>query len=309
MRRIRNKAFYFLILSFVFLFLAGRMHFGLDKKITVEEAAGINSSQAKLVHSSTILKEEVKTEKLSEQDLIATDSVAITRPVAVTHPGSEAEPPLSRGELNEEYYKVAKVVDGDTIDIIMNGQTERLRLIGINTPETVDPRKPVECFGREASDNAKKLLSGQEVRVEADASQEDRDKYGRLLRYVWRRDGLFYNLEAIKDGFAYEYTYQIPYQYQEDFKAAQKNAEENKLGLWADGACGEKNINSTNVSSSTKSSCVIKGNIGADNIKIYHLPECSYYKQTVVDESKGEKWFCSEAEAIAAGWRKAKNCP
>ena len=190
----------------------------------------------------------------------------------------------------------------------MNGRTERLRLIGINTPEIVDPRKPVECFGREASDNAKKLLTGAQVKIAADPSQDDKDIYGRLLRYVWRADGLFYNLEAIKDGFAYEYTYQVPYQYQKEFKDAQKFAQDNKLGLWADGACGQKNISAAK-GIAASSTCLIKGNIGSTGEKIYHLPDCPYYNQTVINESQGEKWFCTEAEALAAGWRKAKNCP
>ena len=213
------------------------------------------------------------------------------------------------------YYPVLKVVDGDTIDIGIDGKTERLRLIGINTPEIVDPRKPVECFGREASDNAHKLLDGAEVKIAADPTQDDKDIYGRLLRYVWRADGLFYNLEAIKDGFAYEYTYQLPYIYQKDFKAAQKYAQDNSLGFWADGACNKKNIvpalknNSSAVSSSTDKNCVIKGNINSGGVKIYHLPNCPYYKQTIINESQGEKWFCTEAQALTAGWRKAGNCP
>jgi micrococcal nuclease len=289
MRRIKNKTFYFLILGFVFLFLISRLHFNQNQKITAEDIVKTNSASAKLINqSSATLKEKIETE----------ENNASSSPIK-----------FSAQNISQKYYKVVKVVDGDTIDIIMNGKTERLRLIGINTPEVVDPRKTVECFGREASDNAKKLLSGQEVRVEADLTQDDRDKYGRLLRYVWRRDGLFYNLEAIKDGFAYEYTYQLPYIYQKDFKAAQKYAEDNKLGLWADGACGVKNIKPAAISGSAKSGCVIKGNIGAKGDKIYHLPNCPYYKNTVINESQGEKWFCSETEAIAAGWRKAKNCP
>jgi len=136
-----------------------------------------------------------------------------------------------------KYFEVIKVVDGDTVDVKINGKTERLRLIGINTPETVDPRKPVECFGREASAKAKELLLNQKVFLEADDTQDERDKYGRLLRYLYREDGLFYNLEIIKQGYAYEYTYQVPYIYQQQFKAAEDYARENKLGLWAEGAC------------------------------------------------------------------------
>ncbi|MDD5527936.1 MAG: thermonuclease family protein [Patescibacteria group bacterium] len=292
---LKNKTLLLLIIGFVFLFLASRAHFGADQKITAKQAAGADAARA----------------ELSRQNLIATDSESITPPAS---PGSA---PISRGELKSEYYPVAKVVDGDTIDIIINGKTERLRLIGINTPEVVDPRKPVECFGREASDNAKKLLTGAEVRISADPSQDDRDIYGRLLRYVWRADGLFYNLAAIHDGFAYEYTYKSPYQYQREFKDAQKFAQDNFLGLWAQGACRKGNQSAgrgagNNPAAEVKaadSGCLIKGNIGSTGDKIYHLPGCPYYNQTVIDESKGEKWFCTEAEALAAGWRKAKNCP
>lgn len=134
-------------------------------------------------------------------------------------------------------YKVSKVVDGDTLDIIIDGKTERVRLIGINTPEVVDPRKTVECFGKEASDKAKETLSGKSVYIESDSSQGDKDKYGRLLRYVFIDEDIIFNKMMIEGGFAYEYTYEVPYKYQEEFKRAQKDAELNKRGLWADGAC------------------------------------------------------------------------
>lgn len=145
-------------------------------------------------------------------------------------------------EANKVYYRVVKIVDGDTIDVDIDGKVERLRLIGINTPETVDPRRPVECFGKEASGKAKELLSGEEVELESDPTQDDRDKYGRLLRYVRTKEGFFYNLEIIKQGYAYEYTYDLPYKYQKEFKAAQNEAKNANRGLWADGACGQRNI-------------------------------------------------------------------
>jgi len=128
---------------------------------------------------------------------------------------------------------VRKVVDGDTIEVDLNGQKETIRMIGINTPETVDPRKPVECFGKEASNKGKEVLTGHDVRLEADPTQTDRDKYNRLLRYVFRDDGLFYNQFMVEQGYAYEYTYDAPYQYQKVFKDAQTEAETNGRGLWS----------------------------------------------------------------------------
>jgi micrococcal nuclease len=135
------------------------------------------------------------------------------------------------------YYTVTKVIDGDTIDVDIDGATERLRLIGIDTPEVVDPRKPVECFGQEASKKALELLLNKKVRLEPDITQENRDKYGRLLRYIYREDGLFYNKWIIENGYAHEYTYVIPYKFQAEFQKAENFARENLLGLWHPEAC------------------------------------------------------------------------
>jgi micrococcal nuclease len=216
---------------------------------------------------------------------------------------------------SEKYYQVLRIVDGDTIDIAIDGKRERVRLIGINTPESVDPRKSVECFGLEASMRASKLLEGRKIIFEPDGSQDTRDKYGRLLGYIKRDDGLFYNLEIIRDGYAYEYTYQSAYKYQDEFKEAEKFARENKRGLWADGACGGKDIKNVpgigdgaSTSGGKNPNCTIKGNINSKKEKIYHLRGCDSYDKTVIDEKTGERWFCSEEEAKSAGWRKALNC-
>jgi micrococcal nuclease len=133
--------------------------------------------------------------------------------------------------------RVVEVVDGDTLDVELDGQRARLRLIGMNTPETVDPRQPVECFGKEASERAKQLLSGQTVQLEADPSQGERDKYDRLLRYVWLPGGRLFNLEMIAQGYAFEYTYETPYKYQAAFQQAQQHAREAQAGLWAPNTC------------------------------------------------------------------------
>ena len=143
-------------------------------------------------------------------------------------PHLEAQPPSSS---TESFYEVLKVIDGDTIDVNLDGEMERIRLIGINTPETVDPRKLVECFSHEASEKAKDILSGKRALLESDPAQGERDKYGRLLRYVFLEDGINFNLLMIREGYAYEYTYDLPYKYQAEFKQAQKYAEKNGLGL------------------------------------------------------------------------------
>ena len=134
-------------------------------------------------------------------------------------------------------YAVIKVVDGDTIEINHDGKAVKIRLIGINTPEVVDPRRPVQCFGREASQEAHRLLDGAYVMVHTDPSQDTYDKYGRLLAYVFRSDDMFINEHMISEGYAHEYTYDLPYKYQREFKVAEKLARESHKGLWAPTTC------------------------------------------------------------------------
>ena len=133
--------------------------------------------------------------------------------------------------------RVISVIDGDTVDVSISGKVEHVRLIGINTPETKDPRRPVQCFGWEASRKAEELLSGKAVTLETDPTQGDRDKYGRLLRYIWLPEGQLFNLVMIQDGYAFEYTYDMPYKYQEQFDQAEREAREGQKGLWAPDTC------------------------------------------------------------------------
>ncbi|MDO8435268.1 MAG: thermonuclease family protein, partial [bacterium] len=135
------------------------------------------------------------------------------------------------------WFPVVKVVDGDTLTIRKDGENVTLRLIGLDTPETVDPRKTVQCFGKEASEKARQVLTGTSIRIETDPSQGELDKYGRTLAYVFLSDGTNFNMLMIAEGYGHEYTYNLPYKYQAEFKAAEKKAREEKKGLWADGAC------------------------------------------------------------------------
>ena len=141
------------------------------------------------------------------------------------------------------YYKVTKVTDGDTIHIEMDGRDEVVRFIGINTPETVDPRREVECFGKEASSRMKELASGKIVRLEYDESQNTRDTYNRILAYVYLEDNQMLNRKMIAEGYAYEYTYLTPYKYQKEFRDLQAFARNSERGLWSPESCnGSKKI-------------------------------------------------------------------
>ena len=133
-------------------------------------------------------------------------------------------------------YPVVDVVDGDTLKV---NAPERItiRVIGIDTPETVDPRQPVQCFGSEASARAHELLDGTDVYLESDPTQGDLDRYGRTLAYVWLPDGRSLGETLIAEGYAHEYTYDTPYEYQADYNAAEAAARDAERGLWAPDAC------------------------------------------------------------------------
>jgi len=380
--------------------------------------------------------------------------------------------------LAQEQGTVTNVVDGDTFKIEINGTVETVRIIGIDTPETVHPSKPVQCFGKEASNALKEVLDGEDITLEKNPAEE-RDKYGRLLRYV-EIDGVDIGASMIEEGFAYSYK-QYPHPRLEEYNELEKEAREENRGLWGscngssseafsdvpsshpyaqaiqwgkesgvlngypDGTFGpDKTVNraeflkivlaaqgsdvtsasnptgfrdvdesawytpyirygkqqgivqgypdgsfrpeqpvnfaealkmayvalgisgdasasaawyepylshaksngvlfSNNVNvgagmsrkdvvwiawrllegSSTSepelspepeeeepsgSSCEIKGNISSKQEKIYHMPGCGSYNQTKIDEAAGERWFCSEQEAVDEGWRRAENC-
>lgn len=152
----------------------------------------------------------------------------------IAHPAS-AEAPAQPAELDGPYI-VTRVIDGDTIWIDRRGTLEKIRLIGADTPELYDPRKPVQCYGQEASDFTKAIL-GQEVYLETDPSQDSIDKYGRTLAYVWTDTGTLINFELIAGGYAHEYTYDTPYRYQGAFRAAERTAQDGNVGLWSPANC------------------------------------------------------------------------
>lgn len=131
---------------------------------------------------------------------------------------------ISRGE---GLLPVVRVVDGDTIVVKLNGEDEKVRLIGINTPESVHPDKSKNTQeGKKASDYTKELLEGQSVSLEFDT--QERDKYGRLLAYVYLEDGTFFNEKLILDGYAELATYPPNVKYVDVFEAAQKKVNQER---------------------------------------------------------------------------------
>ena len=129
--------------------------------------------------------------------------------------------------------RVVRVVDGDTIHVDVGGSREKVRYIGVDTPETRKPGSPVECFGKRAAAENKRLVAGEEVRLERDA--EARDRYGRLLAYVYRvRDGRFVNAALVRGGFAQPLTIPPNVAHADEFAALAREAREAGRGLWGE---------------------------------------------------------------------------
>lgn len=129
-------------------------------------------------------------------------------------------------------YSVVRFDDGDTIVVNMNGTEETIRFIGVDTPETHDPRKAVQCFGQAASDFTKATIGSQKVRLEADPLNTNRDRYDRLLRYVYLPDGTLINAELIKQGYGFAYL-SFPITKDNEFRIYQQQAMTENRGLWS----------------------------------------------------------------------------
>lgn len=146
----------------------------------------------------------------------------------------QPQPPAEvLGTVAPGYYRVASFEDGDTITIEMDGKEERIRMIGVDTPETKDPRKPVQCFGQAASAFTKNLVGDQPVRLQADPLSSNRDRYDRLLRHVYLPDGRMVQAEIIKQGYGFAYV-SFPFTKADEFKKLETEAREDKRGLWND---------------------------------------------------------------------------
>jgi micrococcal nuclease len=145
---------------------------------------------------------------------------------------TKSSPALNHGAQSGIVVTILTVIDGDTVDIEIDGQTERVRLIGVNTPETKHPTKPIECFGPEASAYMTRLLpKGTEVRIERD--EEARDRYGRMLLYLYRdSDNLFINLDLISRGYGTPMSIEPNTFHRNDFVHAAALAEASNVGLW-----------------------------------------------------------------------------
>ena len=224
--------------------------------------------QGGVTPSATVLVTAPTSTPLSTSPTVSTPTVTISQgpsPTASPSPTATAVSPAG------EKAQVTRVVDGDTIDVSIAGTTYRVRYIGIDTPETVDPRRPVGCYGHEASERNRQLVDGKTVELEKDVSETD--DFGRLLRYVWV-DGEMANAVLVREGYAVASTYPPDVGYQELFLSLQRQARDAGRGLWGPACASPTTAPVAGVCDySGTDQPVIKGNISqTTDEKIYHVP-------------------------------------
>ena len=195
---------------------------------------------------------------------------------------------LSGGDPYGPQVVVSEVIDGDTIRAGRGWRQTTVRLIGVDTPETVHPDKPVEFFGPEASAFTKDRLDGAWVHLEFDPADRI-DAHGRLLAYVFLPDGTLFNQELIRLGYGRAYT-RFPFRLQEEFRQAEADARAAGRGLWARGR----------QAAGAAAGGPIVGNVRS---KVYHLPGQAGYDR--VGEAN-RVYFASEEKAQEAGYRRAR---
>lgn len=203
--------------------------------------------------------------------------------------------------------RVTYVVDGDTIHVRLGARVEKVRVIGIDTPEL-----PRGCYAVQAKTETARLVAGKVVTLRVDPTQPNRDRYGRLLRHVVLADRTSLGLRLLSGGLAREYTVgSRAYAGQAAFRTAQARAAAAKRNIWS-GRCpaaagsGPAAKPAPARQPVRTSTCAIKGNISSTGERIYHVPGQRDYGATVITLTKGERWFCTEADAVRAGWRRAK---
>lgn len=169
---------------------------------------------------------------------------AAGEPTVVFTVPSEGEIDAANNNVASTNAEIVRVVDGDTFVAKLDNEEAEwtVRMLGINTPETVDPRKPVECFGKEASNRLKELLpAGSRILLVADPAADERDKYGRLLRNVFLADGTDVNAAMVLDGYAYAYlSFPLNQERKNELYNLEKEAEFLEKGLWSPKACKRK---------------------------------------------------------------------
>jgi len=196
-------------------------------------------------------------------------------------------------------YQVIAVTDGDTIKVkslnpLKKAEVWEIRYLGIDTPELGKGDKKDDCYALEAKKINENLVLGQKVKLEFDKNKIDR--FGRYLAYVYLKTNkeIMINQTLLKKGAGRFFLDTVNTKYQEQLISSANQAHQEKKGLWQ--ACALDS-----------QGCLVKGNMDNSGHRWYHLPDFRHYSQVVINLEKGDQWFCTEDEAVEAGFQKARN--
>ena len=196
-------------------------------------------------------------------------------------------------------------MDGDTLVLLMDGSQVKVRLIGVDTAETVHPSKPVEAYGKEASHFLTNLLTGESVYLEYEQGSPSLDKYGLTLAYLYRvPDGLFVNLEIVRQGYGHAYTV-FPFKYMELFRFYETKAREAGKGLWNPDLTAESETNS-NIQVNTQTPA--KANEASDQTMVYITKTGAKYHREGCRSLAKSKIPISVKDAKARGYAPCSIC-
>ena len=240
---------------------------------------------------------------------------------------SGAPPPrqVPKGEVVEA--RVVGVVDGALIEVDIAGQLFRVRYLGVELAQSTEADGP--SFTREALEFNRFLVDGRTVELERGSTEAD--AVGNLLRYVYV-DGEMVNMALLTNGYAKVSSFPADFEYKMQFLLAEENAKASARGIWAATSGGERVTPSPGATATPaqqfgggtlpvpppglgrdtcdftgNSDAVIKGNVDSrTGERTYHVPGGLFYGTTVVDEDQGDRWFCTEEEAVQAGWHRSK---
>lgn len=244
---------------------------------------------------------EVLQEETLPDDTLQEEALQeVFKPQESTPAATDSNSSVIAANDDSSIYKVINVVDGDTIDIDLNGKT-RVRLIGVDTPESVHPDADRNIpYGDISSAYTESKLLNRQVTIELDVQEKDR--YGRLLAYIWLDEGMF-NKTLLDEGHAKVATYPPNVKYVDTFVAAEKVAQSKGLGLWAYDSSEQPQPGDSNEQSQPSDSN--DSYIGNNNSRIFHRPDCA----SIADMEEHNKVDLStRAEAISGGFTPCKNC-
>jgi len=207
---------------------------------------------------------------------------------------------LAAGTTAGEQATVSRVVDGDTLVVQIGAREDKVRLIGVNTPESVHPRRPVEAYSKEASAFTRRLAQGKKVRLLGEAGTLNRDKYSRLLRYVFLPDGVLLNAEIIRQGYGHA-DLRYPFAKMEEFRALEREARGRGLGLWAASAPAPAVTTGTTAARPASAAAYV----GSLRSRVYHRESCEWALKI---SAQNRILFKNVEEAREAGFTPCRIC-